>query len=797
MKIYFCRSRICCRIVLFCLFLLAMTTNISAEDKEGSVYPDAEVIWSEFDGEDYEIYYADLRNDVWGSKTQITDNKVGDLYPSISSGTSGITWVVWSAVKGGNTYLFYSNFDGSSWLRPKQIETSFSSNTTPSIIVDNKNVPWVVWTGFDGQDDDIYFTRWNGYDWDEPRRVNSDDVMPDVFPIIGINEEGNPWVKWSGYDNGKYRDFYSEWIETRWDDEREDMTNSLYNSLIQKVLQSIPRLPDFIDEVDQASICIKGERQSQTIPLRDIEKMSMMRKSSGIVLNNIDPYLSQDSNQTIIVGFGDSITKGTPYVEGDEGAGRRVGGYEPELEELHNAFIGPSAVYNWGVGGENTISGMYRIDDVIEAYDYVDHILILEGVNDLSLFSCKTTIHNLDVMIERSRSRDVNPILATLTPAPKKAGGLGENIPTEYNPRIKELAIQRGVVLSDQYSPLIDNWESLSDDGIHPNRAGYSIMAQTWFNALSKPLVTTLNANAIRETSVLLNGLVNPHGHITKYFFEYGTTNNYGTPTAIMDAGSGTSEIAVSVELGELTGETTYHYRLVATNAYGKSYGRDITFTTSDGVATTLEASSIGSTIATLNGIVNPKGREASYYFEYGITKDYGNETQSINAGSGTSEIDVSTNLTGLTSQTTYHFRLVVTYNSDISYGEDLTFTTNEKRSSSSRSGCFVATAAFGSSIEKHVMILKEFRDKYLTTSEWGRKFVEYYYEVSPSIADIISHHDFLRITSRICLYPFIGFCFVMLNTSLAMKMLILVLMIPLTLYLAVSFTRIRSKTTM
>ena len=63
-----------------------------------------------------------------------------------------------------------------------------------------------------------------------------------------------------------------------------------------------------------------------------------------------------------IIAFGDSITKGTPYVEGRYGNGRRTGGYEPPLEELL-AEIGRTAyVLNHGLGGENTANGMFRID---------------------------------------------------------------------------------------------------------------------------------------------------------------------------------------------------------------------------------------------------------------------------------------------------------------------------------------------------------------------------------------------------------------------------------------------------
>jgi lysophospholipase L1-like esterase len=85
-------------------------------------------------------------------------------------------------------------------------------------------------------------------------------------------------------------------------------------------------------------------------------------------------------------------------------------------------------------------------------------------------------------------------------------------------------------------------------------------------------------------------------------------------------------------------------------------------------------------------------------------------------------------------------------------------------------SGGFIATAAFDTSIEKHVKLLGEFRDSYLLTIYPGQQLVEGYYRQSPSVADFIDQHKGLKLAVQILLYPIIVFCFLLLKLSLTMK---------------------------
>ena len=83
------------------------------------------------------------------------------------------------------------------------------------------------------------------------------------------------------------------------------------------------------------------------------------------------------------------------------------------------------------------------------------------------------------------------------------------------------------------------------------------------------PAAVTAAPDAITLTGATLKATVTPNGAATTYRFEYGTSDSYGLTTAEKDAGSGTDPVSVSVPVTGLTSDTTYHVRVVATNAAG------------------------------------------------------------------------------------------------------------------------------------------------------------------------------------------------------------------------------------
>jgi hypothetical protein len=196
--------------------------------------------------------------------------------------------------------------------------------------------------------------------------------------------------------------------------------------------------------------------------------------------------------------------------------------------------------------------------------------------------------------------------------------------------------------------------------------------------AAGPPSATTGAASSVTQSSATVGGTVDPQGLATTYRFEYGTSSSYGLQTADVDAGSGTGAVDASANLTGLTSDTTYHYRLVATNSAGVARGSDRTLKTDARPgppgATTGAARSISAVAARLSASVDPNGRPTTYHFEYGTTTGYGKRTADASAGSGQSARNVSAAISGLSANTRYHYRVVAANDAGVARGRDRSF---------------------------------------------------------------------------------------------------------------------------
>ena len=222
-----------------------------------------------------------------------------------------------------------------------------------------------------------------------------------------------------------------------------------------------------------------------------------------------------------------------------------------------------------------------------------------------------------------------------------------------------------------------------SPDGRSVYAVNYNAGTVSQYSRNLPPTVVTDSAGGVGQSAATVSGSVNPDGQATTYHFDYGTTTAYGAQAPAPpdpSAGSGSGAQPVSANLTGLAANTIYHFRIVATNASGTTNGSDRTVKTLPNPLTvvTRAASSITQTSATLNATVNPNGAEVSKCeVEYGTTNAYESSMPcSSLPGSGESPVEVSASVTGLTVNTTYHFRISATNLGGMSKGADQTFKT-------------------------------------------------------------------------------------------------------------------------
>ena len=127
----------------------------------------------------------------------------------------------------------------------------------------------------------------------------------------------------------------------------------------------------------------------------------------------------------------------------------------------------------------------------------------------------------------------------------------------------------------------------------------------------------------------------------------------------------------------------------------------------------------------------------------------------------------------GLSQDTALTFNLVVNdghIDSEVDSVVIMVTASNTDNSTSTGGGggsCFIATAAYGSLLEPHVKILREFRDRFLLNNRIGKDFVNLYYKFSPLIAEFISKHAILRLLVHISLLPIVGMSWISLKFGL------------------------------
>lgn len=188
----------------------------------------------------------------------------------------------------------------------------------------------------------------------------------------------------------------------------------------------------------------------------------------------------------VYMAFGDSITRG-------DGSG--AGGYPRMLQELLGNHFGVVTVTNRGAEATNSFEAVERIRRNLIG-SRPAFTLVLYGTNDWHAPQCQEsatapgcpTIENLREVIEEVKAFGSRPFLATVPPVNPALNPEGRNRwVSERNEGIRALAQQEGAFLVDLERAFQrqSSLPSLFSDHVHPNDAGYRVMAEAFFEAIA------------------------------------------------------------------------------------------------------------------------------------------------------------------------------------------------------------------------------------------------------------------------------------------------------------------------
>lgn len=245
-----------------------------------------------------------------------------------------------------------------------------------------------------------------------------------------------------------------------------------------------------------------GTATSVTLP-QDAGREFMLPVTLAIGSNTPNRYLE----------FGDSITDGDGSNDGD--------GYRAKLEQRLVAQLNRANVFKDGVGGTISSEGANRIGRSISGFRPA-YVLILYGTNDWNQSACNSDISRcftasaIQSMIRSAKAASSLPIVSTIIPANT---GFDARAPADRNLRVQQqndqiraACLAEGVPVAESFDAFMraagSNLRSLFVDHVHPNDRGHDLIAQSFFEA-----ITRASAGSSFRDGPMLIGFAGPLAH--------------------------------------------------------------------------------------------------------------------------------------------------------------------------------------------------------------------------------------------------------------------------------------------
>ena len=235
-------------------------------------------------------------------------------------------------------------------------------------------------------------------------------------------------------------------------------------------------------------VCASAQQASPAKPLTGAERLERWRQSRIAIYLNDFGELSRyrDANAALspaaagenrVVFFGDSITEGW---------------------KLDEYFPGKGYI-NRGISGQTTSQMLVRFrEDVIDLKPKA--VIILAGTNDIAGNTGPMSVEDIEgnyaTFADLARDHTIRLIYSSVLPVTERAADMYTQRPPEkilaLNRWLKDYCAAHDCLYLDYFSAMVDGQghmkKDLADDGLHPNAAGYKIMAPLAEGAIQKVL---------------------------------------------------------------------------------------------------------------------------------------------------------------------------------------------------------------------------------------------------------------------------------------------------------------------
>jgi len=429
--------------------------------------------------------------------------------PCAAVDAAGRLWVVWAAQKGDEeAKIYFSRQEEAGFTPPRRVSEGTGWESNPTIACDGQGVPWIAFSRVAGESSEIFCARFDGRGFSGETMVSNPDDSPDAKPALGTDGKGVLVVAWQGWDGSRTRIFERRYADGAW-------TEAALVSPpgADAVLPAIVRGADGKVSARWAGTenAPEGLLPSPPLPSAELAERGAWcarRDDSGnweirrwrAAAPAAEDALPESGATTYhtYTGYGDSITWGS-VTKGNC--------YIPLLKAmLEKAYAGNFyTIWNAGYPGTRT-SDLLNGDPYVHYSPGIDSILgrfpstmilLMGGTNDISDGDNFSDMKwNLGEMINRSRARGVEPILATIIPRfdSEIFRQRSRTLSVSY---IRPLASEKGVRLADPWQKMIDygNYSELYlSDKIHPRYpAGAQRIADAWFPAVPAGPVSPLD----------------------------------------------------------------------------------------------------------------------------------------------------------------------------------------------------------------------------------------------------------------------------------------------------------------